>query len=179
MKTLKLALALAISAALSTGAMAATENKLMCIKKNGQIRVSKKATCKKKETAAVVATAPLGSSPGGQSVKDANGQDLGVLFYGLDTSVSVYNKASNTLTRLYPDPYDSSLLRPDTWSTYAYRYLSGDCSGAPVRVFHVSGDGSITPNGLALAVSGKSSPLFGQKPLGTKLLRKVTSRVSI
>lgn len=148
MKTLKLALALAISAALSTGAMAATENKLMCIKKNGQIRVSKKTTCKKKETAAVVATAPLGSSPGGQSVKDANGQDLGVLFYGGEQGVAVFNKATNTLTRLYPDPYDPSMLRPDTWNTQAYRFATADCSGTPLRVFQVDGDGSITPNGL-------------------------------
>jgi hypothetical protein len=96
-----------------------------------------------------------GVAGAGATVFDANGQKLGILggFFRNGESrnyegVNVYDKSTNLLVNLRPDPVDPTIMRPDTWNTDSYAYSSADCSGEPLLVFDVSGNGNIRPNRL-------------------------------
>jgi hypothetical protein len=89
-----------------------------------------------------------GVAGAGSTVFDANGQRLGILLSGNDDEVSVYDTSTNLKIDLRPDPVDSTIMLTDTWNTESYVYASADCSGEPLRVFRVEGDGTKRPKGL-------------------------------
>jgi hypothetical protein len=136
-----------VSAMALFGHVMADELQICAPKKRGSVRIAPK--CNKNETALVVPVAARGATTSaGTTVVDANGQKLGLLLRGDPDYVSVYNQSANFRVGLRSDPVDPTVLRPDTWNTESYAYASADCSGEPLRVFHVYGDGSVTPNGL-------------------------------
>ncbi|MFN5746851.1 MAG: hypothetical protein ACK443_12325 [Methylococcaceae bacterium] len=136
-----------LSAMALFGTVMADELQICAPKKRGSVRIAPK--CNKNETALVVPVAAKGApTPTGTTVVDANGQKLGLLLSGDDDAITIYDTSTRLKVGLRPDPVDPTILRTNTWNTRSYTYASADCSGEPLRIFHVEGDGSITPNNL-------------------------------